>query len=621
MRILYLDQYFSNREGISGTRGYEFARRWVAEGHQVTVLTSVSRYSHLAQQTKTRFIQRQKIEGFEVVSVPVNYAQQMGVAARLRSFFAYVFWAALIGVFSARHDVVLATSTPLTIGLPGTIISRLRGTPFVFEVRDLWPRAPIELGQLRSPLAQALARAAERFFYRAAAAVIALSTGMAEGVAAAGMPPAKITMIPNSCDFDLFEHVSPIDARRELGIPEDAVTFIHAGNLGPSNDGQWLVELAAQWQKKNRSDLWIVLLGEGSERPALELRAHELGLIRLIFAGPVTRRKAAEIIKACDVGIVSFADYPVLRTNSPNKFFDYLAAGLPVAVNTAGWTAELLHEASAGILASRNITEAAAQLAELADDSERRRQMGQAARRLAERFDRKLLSSQMLGVLAGASQAQVCGLEPVLKRLTDLLGSGLFILIFWPLLAALAWAIKRDSAGPVFYRPERVGRDGRRFRLWKFRTMVVDAERIGLGLNVAENDSRITRVGKFLREWTLDELPQVFNIFHGEMSLVGPRPALSEHIERYNPQQHRRLFVRPGLTGLAQISGRNLLTWDEKLAKDLEYVATWSWWGDIKIIFRTIGVVLRREGLYEPGAGLDDRFNKFENGDHKNPDA
>jgi glycosyltransferase involved in cell wall biosynthesis len=480
----------ADRDGISGARGYEFARRWVAQGHRVTVLATASRYSSLSRPPQTRFVRRLQVDGIDVVAVRIPYGQQMGAWARLRAFFSFMIWASLLGVFAARHDVVFASSTPLTVGVPGVMISRLRGTPFVFEVRDLWPRAPIELGVLQNPVAIFVARLAERIFYRLAAHVIALSPGMVDGVASAGVAREKISLIPNACDLDLFAAAPTAGVRAKLGLPDDAIVFIHAGALGPSNDGAWLLDLAAQWRKQGRDHLRLLLLGEGSERGALEQRIARDGLTNVVLAGPVTRREAAAIIKACDGGLVSFADLPVLATNSPNKFFDYLAAGLPTMVNTAGWTGELVTEAQAGLVLPRDAARAAEMLAELADDPARRKAMGAAARRLAERFDREKLAGQALDVLRQSAAQRTCGVEALLKRATDFLLAAFVLLIGSPLLALIALAIKRDSPGPVFFRQERIGRDGRSFRMWKFRTMVVGAADLGDGCATGRSTKR-----------------------------------------------------------------------------------------------------------------------------------
>ncbi len=190
--------------------------------------------------------------------------------------------------------------------------------------------------------------------------------------------------------------------------------------------------------------------------------------------------------------------------------------------------------------------------------------------------------------------------ERRLKRLLDVVGSGLGLIALSPLLAATAALIKLDSPGPVFFHQERVGYRGRRFRLHKFRTMVENAERIGLGVAVEQADPRITRVGAVLRRTSIDELPQLVNVLRGEMSLVGPRPTLPYQVARYTPEQRRRLLVKPGLTGWAQINGRNRLTWPQKIALDLWYVENWSLRLDLAILARTPFALLESETLYTP---------------------
>lgn len=615
MKILYIDQYFSNREGISGTRAYEFARRWTAQGHRVTVLACTSRYSHLGAGIQRRLIACSTVDGIDVVAVRVPYAQQMSTLARLRSFFSFMFWATVIGLFLPRHDVVFASSTPLTVGVPAVIISRLRGIPFVFEIRDLWPRAPVEMGSLKNPAAIALARFAERLFYRLAMQVVALSPGQVEGVIGAGTPAEKVVLIPNACDLDLFDEANPGDIRKILGGHPGDILVIHAGNLGAINGCHWMVDVAAQWKKNGHDRIHLLLLGEGNQRSELEQRAKREGLTNVHFAGPVSRRAAADYIVASDLGLISVADKPVLATASPNKFFDTLAAGQPTLVNIPGWTADLVEKAKAGLCLSRDPAKAAEAIAELAGNESLRRTMGKNARRLAADFERGKLGEQLLDVLTRASRRRTSGLEPLAKRLTDVLMAGTALLLLSPLLLVLALAIKMDSPGSVFFFQERLGRDGRSFRLWKFRTMVANAAAMGEGLNVGEDDPRITRVGSRLREWSLDELPQLINIILGDMAIVGPRPALREHVAQYSAEQRDRLRVKPGLTGLAQINGRNALTWDEKLDYDVRYARTWSWWGDMKIILKTLPVVLGRQGLYEKDAGKEDRFNRFDHDD------
>jgi lipopolysaccharide/colanic/teichoic acid biosynthesis glycosyltransferase len=165
-----------------------------------------------------------------------------------------------------------------------------------------------------------------------------------------------------------------------------------------------------------------------------------------------------------------------------------------------------------------------------------------------------------------------------------------------PLMGAIAVAIKLDDGGKVFFRQDRVGEHGKTFRIWKFRTMVWNAWEVGQGY-VPEGTNLITRVGRFLRKTSLDELPQIFNILAGEMSFVGPRPTLAEQVERYTPEQRRRLTVRPGVTGWAQVHGRNTLPWSQRIKYDLEYVEKASLLFDLQVIAQTLPMVLKGQGV------------------------
>ena len=203
-------------------------------------------------------------------------------------------------------------------------------------------------------------------------------------------------------------------------------------------------------------------------------------------------------------------------------------------------------------------------------------------------------------------RGQVPEAELLVKRVLDVVFSSLVVVLLAPLLLAIAVAIKLDSPGPVFYASERIGKKGRVFHCIKFRTMVADAEtqRAGLAhLNERDgvlfkisNDPRITRLGRFLRKYSLDELPQFFNVLHGEMSVVGPRPPLASEVKNYQPSHLRRLDVTPGITGLWQVQGRRDPSFDSYVSLDVAYIETWSIWLDIKIIIRTIGVVFSGTG-------------------------
>jgi lipopolysaccharide/colanic/teichoic acid biosynthesis glycosyltransferase len=192
------------------------------------------------------------------------------------------------------------------------------------------------------------------------------------------------------------------------------------------------------------------------------------------------------------------------------------------------------------------------------------------------------------------------------KRATDLLLAVPLALAAAPVMAGIALWVRRDSPGPALYRQRRIGYAGRPFTLLKFRTMVVGAETMGAGLAVTPGDERITRAGRALRRLSLDELPQLLNVIRGDMSLVGPRPTVASQVERYDARQRRRLLARPGLTGLAQVSGRNAIPWSERIEIDIAYVDGWRPRRDLAILARTGLVVLGRKGTYKgPRGGFD----------------
>ena len=183
---------------------------------------------------------------------------------------------------------------------------------------------------------------------------------------------------------------------------------------------------------------------------------------------------------------------------------------------------------------------------------------------------------------------------------------------YFILIIVIAIAVMLDSRGGVFFKQERVGYRGKDFRQWKFRSMVSGAVNMGLGVNVARNDARITRVGAILRKTSLDELPNLINVLKGDMSLVGPRPTLRYQVDRYTSEQLRRLNARPGVTGLAAIRGRNAISWPRRIAYDIEYIENWSLWRDIKIIAVTPwSMLVNRNAIYGVD-GINDDFGRID---------
>lgn len=196
-------------------------------------------------------------------------------------------------------------------------------------------------------------------------------------------------------------------------------------------------------------------------------------------------------------------------------------------------------------------------------------------------------------------------IEAACKRFLDIAGSVVLLAIAWPVMLAIAAAIRLTMGRPILFRQLRPGLHERPFTLLKFRTMIESGSST---IDPSNDAARLTSLGAVLRRFSLDELPQLWNVLRGEMSLVGPRPLLMEYLRRYTPEQSRRHLVKPGITGLTQVKGRNAITWDEKFFWDTWYVDHWSLWLDFQILFRTLEKVIRREGINQQGHATVEKF-------------
>ena len=409
MRVTYLHQYFATPEGSTGTRSYELARRLVARGHDVTVVTSNAQLPELQD---ARGVVRTTVDGIRLVVIPVAYANEMGYRARIGAFLRFAVRAS-VEAARLRADVVLASSTPLTIALPGLVARVVRRAPMVFEVRDLWPELPIAVGALRNPLAIRAARAVEWIAYHGAAHVIALSPGMADGVAQRGIPRARITVIPNGCDLAAFA-VGPEagDAyRAESTLAPGAPLIVYAGALGAVNGVEWLADVAAELRPL-QPDARFLVVGRGAGRDALLERARERAVldVTLRVLPPIRKREMPALLAAATIATSLFQPIPEMEANSANKFFDALAAGRPVAINYGGWHRMLLTESGAGVALATEPGAAAEQLAAFLADTRGLAKAGAAARRLAEtRFDRDALAAEFASVLERVANGHGAG--------------------------------------------------------------------------------------------------------------------------------------------------------------------------------------------------------------------
>ncbi|EPC04202.1 hypothetical protein L861_02495 [Litchfieldella anticariensis FP35 = DSM 16096] len=396
MEIIYLHQYF-NTPGMNGsTRSYELARRLVSRGHRVRMLTSWREDDG----RRDWFVTDE--EGIEVHWLPVPYDNVMSYAQRLRSFFRFAIGAARRAT-KLSGDLVFATSTPLTIALPAVFASRRQRCPMVFEVRDLWPEMPIAVGALRHPMLIRMARELERFAYRNAARVVALSPGMRDGVVAAGYEPSRIRVIPNSCDLELFTSDPSAIERFRLTHPELAggKILLYAGTLGRINGVEYLAHLAAVCRETIPS-LRVVIIGGGAEVEKVRQLSRKLGVLgQHLFMYPhMTKQGIVDAFAAADLAISCFIELPEMEKNSANKFFDALASGTPVAINYGGWQAELIEQSGAGLVLSRDPPQAALQLREwFADSAGQKRAAAKALELARTRFSRDRLTDELEALL------------------------------------------------------------------------------------------------------------------------------------------------------------------------------------------------------------------------------
>lgn len=401
MKVLYVVQHYSGPGAPGGSRPYENARRLVAKGHVVTLLCG------RLDRSSEEDVRAAKDVGIDLRQAPVLYSQRYSYLRRLVAFRRYMSWAVAEGRRVERPDVVLASSTPLTVGEVGRRLARHHRVPLVFEVRDLWPEVPITLGALPwAPMRWAAWRMARKV-YAASSHVVALSPDMKRVVEGHGVPAERVHVVSNCSDTRFFgtaEAVSLREAtRRSRGWGSDLVA-IHPGAMGKVNGLDYLLDVGKELDAMGVEDVRIALVGHGGHKESLRARIVAERIRSVSISDPVPKRDMAALLAASDVGLVTVAPKPFLEMNSANKFFDFLASGLPVIVNYGGWQARVLRESGAGHdVDPRRPREAAELLLRLRDDPAGRREAGARARRLAESaYDRDLLVGRLERILEGA---------------------------------------------------------------------------------------------------------------------------------------------------------------------------------------------------------------------------
>jgi glycosyltransferase involved in cell wall biosynthesis len=336
-------------------------------------------------------------DGIDVRVINIRLSNRHGAAFRILTFLVYAIlacWYALV----LPADVVVASSGPLTVGLPGLVARYLRRKPLVFEVRDLWPEGAIQLGILRNKLAIRLARALEKTCYMSASRIVALSDGMADWIRNRyGID--HIAVVPNASDNELVERTTG-----GLDLPgwaADKHLAVYAGALGLIDDCGQILEVARVLRDRGEKTVEFVIIGTGKERQQLEERASDLGLANVHFLGAMPKEQVIRWLRAACCSLFTVKSVPFLETASPNKVFDAFAVGRPVIQSTQGWIGALLEREQCGINVPPNDMDAMADaVVLLARDASLRESLGRNAHRVAkEYFDRSVLAERMRLIL------------------------------------------------------------------------------------------------------------------------------------------------------------------------------------------------------------------------------
>ena len=399
MHLLLIHQAFSAPNDPGGTRHYEFARRLHAMGHRVTVVTSP--YSYLTGEEK---IDRASLDGINVRFAPTISGLHDSYVRRVLVFLTFMVSSVFTAFAVSEVDVVIGTSPPIFQAFSAWIVAALRRSPFLLEVRDLWPEFAIELGMLRNPLLIYLARALERFLYRRADHIIVNSPAYRDYLLAKGIQESVISLVANGVDASMFHPEDRGETFRcEFGL-EGKVVVMYAGALGIANDIDCLLRAASHVRQD--PEIVFVIVGNGKELSRLqhEAKSMDFGNVRFVPAQP--KQRMPEVLAAADVCIATLKDIPMFRMTYPNKVFDYMAAGRPTVLAIDGVIREVIEAARGGLFVPPGDDDTLAEtILKLRDSPELRREMGRNARNyVALHFDRDTRARKFAELLIQVSR-------------------------------------------------------------------------------------------------------------------------------------------------------------------------------------------------------------------------
>jgi lipopolysaccharide/colanic/teichoic acid biosynthesis glycosyltransferase len=610
-RVLFIHQAFVSPEEAGGTRHYELARRALKKEIRFTIVASDLSYLTGQRARKSRtLIEEEDLDGIRVLRVFTYASLHRSFLWRVVSFCSFMFTSLLAAMKAGPIDLVMGTSPPIFQTLTACLVAAIRRRPFLLEIRDLWPEFAIDMGVLRNPILKKLSRWLERFLYACADHLLVNSPAYKDYLLARGISESRITLVANGVDPEMFiSHADGQDFRSEMRLEKQFVAT-YAGALGMANDIPVILRAASRLRE--HKEIHFLLVGDGKERGQLESQARDLQLTNVTFVGTRPKSQMPEILAASNACIATLQNIPMFSTTYPNKVFDYMAAARPTILAIDGVIRKVIEEARAGIFVHPGddaaLSEAVLALSKSPALGQRLGEAGRAY--VSERFNRDEQATRFTALLErlvinDKPRVKAFSYRLAGKRLIDLLLAGSALVLLSPLLFLLGLLVRIKLGSPVLFRQQRPGFLGRPFTLLKFRTMTNAHDANG---EMLADEVRLTPFGRFMRSASLDELPELLNVLSGKLSLVGPRPLLLEYLDRYTTEQARRHNVKPGITGWAQVNGRNTLSWQEKFAMDVWYVDHCSFWLDLKICLLTISKVIQREGISEQGQATMTNF-------------
>ncbi len=615
MRVLFINQFYYPDEAATAQLLTDLTQDLVGKGFEVVVVAGTGRYLGGRSSLPLYEVHR----GVTIYRVPTTGFGRGSPVGRIADYLAFYLGALLRVLMLPRFQTTVIMSTPPLISLLGPVTRLAKGSRFIYWVQDIYPDLLIALGRMKGTgwLARVLG-VVSRFSLRQADRAIVLGERMRERVIEKGVDPRRILVIHNWADGkalfpDRIAGRSFAD-RHEL---DGGFQIIYSGNLGNSHHFETF--LAAAKELRGDSTIKFLFIGDGPQKRHVEQSCRGMGLPNVRFLPYQPRAALRGSLNSAGVHLISLM--PGLEgLMVPSKIYGVMAVGKPVVFvgPEESEVAEIIRRAGCGFVVRPGDTNSLVRSClQLLADQKLREGLGAAGRRyFCDEFEREKASARfsdvfrstrapaigLSGILRPFTRDRAAfGLRRMIKRLFDVSVASAVLVLGAPILGFIGLAIKLEDGGSVFFVQERVGKRGIRFRCYKFRSMVVGAEERGLGGEVGEDDDRLTRMGRVLRSWTLDEMPQLVNILKGDMSVVGPRPWIAKQADGCFEWARRRFDMKPGLAGWAWIHGRNLVPWEDRLHMDVWYVENWSLRLDAYILAKAFILLFKRQGVYGPG--------------------